>query len=48
MSGLPSVDEIRSRIERIPKKPFRMACKAAYLFAARICEIVGKAYPYEK
>lgn len=48
LSGLPSVDEIRNRIEQIPKKPFRIICRATYLFAARISEIVGSAYPYEK
>jgi len=48
MSELPDPLVVRKRIERVPEKPFRMVCKAAYLLAARICEIVGKTYPYEK
>lgn len=46
--SLPEVDVVRDRIESIPDKSFRMTCVAAYLFAGRICEVVGKAYPYEK
>jgi len=46
--SLPEVIEVRRRIEGIREKPFRMACMATYLFAARICEVVGRAYPKEK
>jgi len=45
---LPSVDEIRRRIELIPEKSIQMACKALYLLAARASEIVGRAYVYER
>ena len=48
MSELPSVREVRKRIEQISYKPYRMACKAAYLLAARASEIVGRAYAYER
>ena len=47
MDELPGVDVVRERIEGIPVREFRMACKALYLFAARVSEVVGRGYPYE-
>lgn len=46
--SLPSVETVRKRIEKIRKPQYRMACMAAYLLAARICEICGESYWYEK
>lgn len=46
--SFPNVEVVRERIGLIRSEPYRYACMAAYLLAARICEIVGKSYHYEK
>ena len=41
---VPTADEVRARIEAIPRIPIRYACMTAYLYCGRASEVVGKAY----
>lgn len=41
-SSLPSVHEIRQRIETIPDEATKQCLRACYLYAARITEVIGK------
>lgn len=41
--SLPSVEEVRQRIEQVKEEPIRYALKTAYLYAGRISEVVGYA-----
>ena len=43
--SLPNVEEVRKRVESIPRKEVRMCLMTAYLFAGRISEVVGHASP---
>jgi len=43
--SLPTVDEVRTRIEQVWNKPIRLCLKFAYLAGARVSEVVGHAAP---
>jgi hypothetical protein len=43
--SLPTVEEVRQRIESIKREEIRYAVKTAYLYAGRISEVVGHASP---
>lgn len=43
--SLPSVEEVRNRIEKIPDKQIRVCYKTTYLMCARIGEIISLKYP---
>jgi hypothetical protein len=43
--SLPSVHEVRNRIEKIESPDIRLSIMTAYLYAGRISEVIGKATP---
>ena len=45
MSGLPNVSTIRERIQTTPKKEAKFCLMSAYLFCARISEVIGYTHP---
>lgn len=45
MSELPEVETIRKRIESAPKKEAKFCLMTAYLFCARVSEVIGKTSP---
>ena len=45
---LPEVDSIRKRIEMAPKKEAKFCLMAAYLFCARVSEIIGITNRYDE
>lgn len=45
---LPRVETVRNRISNYPEEDAKFCLMAAYLFAARISEVVGYAYPSDE
>ncbi|NIQ07352.1 MAG: hypothetical protein GWO20_16995, partial [Candidatus Korarchaeota archaeon] len=45
---LPKFKTVRNRISNYPKEDVRYCLMATYLFAGRISEVVGYAYPSDK
>jgi hypothetical protein len=43
--SLPNVDDVRGRIDAVDREDVRLCLKCAYLFAARISELVSRASP---